>query len=49
MVGRVDKKTKKQGEIVLRKLGLTSSEYIYMCYRYLVNQKGLPFNNQKID
>lgn len=49
VVGRIDEETKKQGERVLRHLGLTSSEYIFMCFRYLVNQQQLPFDGQKVE
>jgi len=40
---RIDKELKKQGDVILKNLGLDAGTYISMSLAQLVNRRGLPF------
>ena len=41
---RIDKPLKEEGERILNKLGISTTELIRMTFRQLVMRKGLPFD-----
>jgi DNA-damage-inducible protein J len=41
---RIDEDLKKEGELILKKIGLTTTELMRMTFRQLVMRKGLPFD-----
>lgn len=41
---RIDESLKSEGEIILRKIGLTTTDLMRMTFRQLVMRKGLPFD-----
>ncbi|VAW44966.1 hypothetical protein MNBD_GAMMA02-1760 [hydrothermal vent metagenome] len=40
---RIDESLKIEGELILKKIGLTTTELMRMTFRQLVMRKGLPF------
>ena len=40
---RIDETLKAEGELILKKIGLTTTELMRMTFRQLVMRKGLPF------
>ncbi len=40
---RIDENLKTEGELILKKIGLTTTELMRMTFRQLVMRKGLPF------
>ncbi|MCF6262814.1 MAG: type II toxin-antitoxin system RelB/DinJ family antitoxin [Xanthomonadales bacterium] len=40
---RIDETLKTEGELILKKIGLTTTELMKMTFRQLVIRKGLPF------
>ena len=40
---RIDEDLKTEGELILKKIGLTTTELMRMTFRQLVMRKGLPF------
>jgi DNA-damage-inducible protein J len=41
---RIDESLKAEGEIILKKIGLTTTELMRLTFRQLVMRKGLPFD-----
>lgn len=41
---RIESRTKKKGEAILKRIGLDGSTYIRMCYNKLIEEEGVPFD-----